>query len=179
MLVNGLDRTAGTGSSFLAKYAVLSLVHSFLEAGELGNTFRIKMTPRCEIVSPTDVMEVHDPMSIDIQVAVRWRRWDGLPYTASGAYGEAEAELDYVVMYSRDGGASWSYIQDGTAAMPGERPTSSGHVEPDAGDGDETFNLTTTPSEFPQGSYLLHVDCYRRGANTHYANHRTKIFVQR
>jgi hypothetical protein len=178
-LVNGLDRTAGTGSSFIAKYAVLSLVHTFLEAGELGSTFRIKMTPRVEIVSPTDISEVSDPSSIDIQVAVRWQRWDGLPYTATGSYDEAESELDYVVMYSKDGGASWRFIQDGTAAMPGERPASSAYIEPDAGDGDETFELMTPEAEFPQGSYLLQVDCYRRGSMTHYAHHRTKIFVQR
>ncbi len=33
--------------------------------------------------------------------------------------------------------------------------------------------------EFPEGSYLLRIDCYRQGAQVHYAFHKTKIFIQR
>jgi hypothetical protein len=41
------------------------------------------------------------------------------------------------------------------------------------------FTWNVPASLFPQGSYVLRVDCFRRGAPIHYSYHKTKLFVQR
>jgi len=178
VVVNGFDGTL-EGATFLAKYAVLSLLHSFFEAGSTTNSLRIKQLPRVEIKAPTDVTELVDPETIDIVLHVGWTRWDGQPYTASGSYSEAESELQYVLTWSADGGVTWHYVQDGAPAVPGERPTGTAHLVADAGAGDDTIAWNVPSGAFPQGSYLLRVDCYRAGAPLHYSYHQAKVFLKR
>jgi type II secretory pathway pseudopilin PulG len=62
-----------------------------------------------------------NPATIAIQVQVDWLRWDGLKYTTStsSSFAESENELQYVVMYSRDGGVSWLQVEDNSFATPG------------------------------------------------------------
>ena len=45
--------------------------------------------------------------------------------------------------------------------------------------GDETFSWDVPPTEFPEGSYLLRIECFREGAQVHYAWHQTRIYIQR
>lgn len=178
IVVNGIDATIESGTSFIAKFAVLSLVHSYFEAGSTANTLRIRQPPRVEIVSPTDITELNDPANIEIRCSTAWRRWDGLPYSASGTFGESEAELQYAVYYSNDGGDTWRHIADDSIGTPGERPPT-GYLVADAGNGDEVFSWSVPASQFPQGSYQLRVDCFRQGATIHYSYHKTRIFIQR
>ena len=49
----------------------------------------------------------------------------------------------------------------------------------DANVGGEIYSWPVPASQFPEGSYLLRIDCYRQGAQVHYAYHQTKIFIQR
>ena len=179
IIVNGIDRTVEAGTSFIARWSVLSLVHSFLEAGDTTNTLRIKQTPRVEIESPTDITELQQPAAIDVLFGVDWTRWDGESYTQTGAFGEDEGELEYVLMYSADNGASYRYLLDGGAATPGERPSNAAYLQPDVSAGDESFSWNVPAADFPQGSYLLRVDCFRQGAQVHYAWHQTRIYIQR
>src|SRR5438874_146639 len=44
VVVNGIDRTTGSGSAFIARYSLLTLVHSFFAAGVSG-TGRVKQLP--------------------------------------------------------------------------------------------------------------------------------------
>ncbi len=178
VVVNGISNAVDNGTTFIAKFSMLSLVHSFFEAGSTTNTLRIPQLPRLEIESPTDITELLDPTSIDVQFAVDWLRWDGVPYAASGTYSEDESQLEYVLMYSNDGGTSWFHMLDDTPAVPGTRPAST-YLVPDAGVGVETYTWPVPAAAFPQGSYQLRIDCYRQGAQVHYAFHRTKIFIQR
>ncbi|MBK8096890.1 MAG: hypothetical protein IPK26_07275 [Planctomycetes bacterium] len=179
VVVNGIDATVESGSSFIAKWAVLSLVHSFFEAGSTTNTLRIKQLPRVEILSPTDITELDDPAEIPVLLGVAWQRWDGLPFSAGGTFSEVETDLDYVLQYSNDGGTTWRYVQDDSVATPTERPAASTYVVADAGSGDETFIWSVPIEDFPEGSYLLHVDCYRRGTAIHSSYHKTKFFIRR
>jgi hypothetical protein len=175
--VNGISNAVDNGTSFIAQYTLLTLVHSMLEAGSTTNTLRIQELPRIEITSPTDIAELDNPSVIPIQFGVSWTRWDGLAYTATGTFGETESELEYVVMYSRDGGRSWMYL-DETPALPGVRPTDPAYLVADAGAGTETVAWDVS-SGYPEGSYMLRVDCYRQGAMCHYAFHQTHLFIQR
>ncbi|MEO6594718.1 MAG: hypothetical protein ABIP94_08185 [Planctomycetota bacterium] len=179
VVVNGISNAVENGTTFISKFAVLSLVHSFFEAGSTSNTFRIPQLPRLEIESPTDITELNDPSTIQIQYAVSWTRWDGVPYAASGTYAENESLLQYVIMYSNDGGANWYYAQDNTVATPGERPTNSTYIVNDLAVGNEVFDWSVPSVTFPEGSYTLRVDCYRQGAQVHYSYHKAKIFIQR
>ena len=168
-----------SGSSFIAKWAVLSLVHSYLEAGALENTLRIPQAPRIEIEAPTDITELQSPAEIDVRFGVDWTRWDGEPYTQNGTYLEDEGELQYVVMYSKDNGFSYQHCIDGSPATPGYRPGGALYLEPDRVVGDEVFTWAVPPNEFPEGSYLLRIECFREGAQVHYAWHQTRIYIQR
>jgi len=179
VVVNGIDKAVESGTTFIAKFAVLSLVHSFLEAGDTGNTLRIQQLPRLEIDSPTDITELNDPSSIDVRYGVDWTRWDGEAYTTSGAYSESESELEYVLMYSPDNGTSWRHMQDDSMATPGERPSDNLVIESDGGAGDETYTWAVPSATFVEGSYLIRIDCYRQGAQVHYSWHQNKIFIQR
>jgi hypothetical protein len=153
-------------------------VHSFFEAGSTTNSLRIQQLPRVEITSPTDITEINGLTSIDIQYDVDWKRWDGMPYTATGTFSEAESQLEYVMMYSKDGGTTYQYMRDDTAATPGIRPASA-YLVADAGAGGETYPWSIPAATFPEGSYRLRIDCFRQGAAVHYSFHEAKIFIQR
>lgn len=180
VVVNGISNAVDNGTTFISKFAMLSLVHSFFEAGSTTNTLRIPQPARLEIESPTDITELNDPPSIAIQYSVDWTRWDGVAYSTSGTYTEDEALLEYVIMYSNDGGTTWRYVQDDALAEPGTRPASTTYIVADAGAGTETFSWDVSDdTTFPEGSYLLRIDCYRQSAAVHYSFHKTKIFIQR
>jgi hypothetical protein len=59
---------------------------------------RIEQPPRVEIVQPTDITELVDPIDVEIKVNTSFTRWDGVPYTTTGTFAESEAAMDYVLM---------------------------------------------------------------------------------
>ena len=181
IVVNGLDRTTESGSAFIAKYSILSLLHSFFEAGNSTITNGVILPPRVELVSPTDITELNNPSSIPVTWSVSWKRWDGIKYTSSfsSSFSLPESNLQYVVMYSDDGGRTFKYMQDDSLATPGTKPTNTLYLVDDVATGDETYNWPTPASKFPAGSYLLLVECYRKNATLHYSYHKTKIYIQR
>lgn len=179
IVVNGIDKAVESGTTFIAKWAVLSLAHSFFEAGDTSNTLRIPQLARVEIASPTDITELNNPNEIDVLFGTTWTRWDGLPYTETGTFTEDESLLDYSITYSNDNGVTWRFVQDDSITKIGELPAASMYLVSDLGIGDETYTWDTPTADFPEGSYLVRIECYRDGAQTHYAWHQTKIFIQR
>ncbi|MCA8943901.1 MAG: hypothetical protein KDB80_15160 [Planctomycetes bacterium] len=181
IVVNGIAQTTTIGTSFIAKYCLLSMYQSFFETGDTGMTYRIKQPARVEILSPTEISEINNPTSIDIQFSAEWTRWDGQPYTGStsGSFAEAEGELEYVIMYSPDIGTTWRYIQNDAVAVPGTKPTDASVIVADAGAGDETVNWSVPAGSFPEGSYLIRVECYRQNQALHYSQHQSKIYIER
>ncbi len=181
IVVNGLDRTTESGSAFIAKFSVLSLLHSFFEAGNPTLADPISLPPRVEIASPTDITELKDPSDVPITWTISWKRWDGKKYAGSfpSGYTGNENDLEYTLSYSVDGGKTWKYVQDDSPATPGERPADPFLLLADTGPGDETYLWATPSGKFPEGSYLLQVEAYRNGSTLHYSFHRTKIFLQR
>lgn len=180
IVVNGIDKAVSSGTTFIAKWAVLSLAHSFFEAGDTSNTLRIQQMPRVEIQSPTDITELNDPSDIDVIFGVEWTRWDGLPYTSTGTFAEDEALIEYAITYSNDNGTTWRFVQDDSITNIRQRPTDTSYLEADAGAGDETYTWDVSDTtDFPEGSYLLRIECYRDGAEVHYAWHQNKIYIQR
>lgn len=188
IVVNGLDRTMESGTSMIARYSLLSLIHGFFEAGVPGTENRIQQIPRVEILSPTLTTEIMDPDSITLKWKAEWLRWDGQPYTASynASFSEDEDEFAYVLMYSRDNGKTWLNLLTDEAAEPGRLPWIEGTgPDPrltldDLTPGPEETWVWNTPAErFPKGSYLLRVECHRRSERNHFAMHMEKIYVDR
>jgi prepilin-type N-terminal cleavage/methylation domain-containing protein len=188
IVVNGIDRTTESGSAFIARYSMLSLIHSFFASGVPGSQNRIQQLPRLQVKSPTLSTEIEDPASITVQWGVEWARWDGKPYTDSYTPGFAESETDltYVPMYSRDGGDTWLSMMDDQPVTPGTVPWIEGvGVDPaktlgDANDGaDESYVWSTPIAKVPQGSYLIRIEAFRSTESLHYTQHMEKIYVNR
>lgn len=186
IVVNGIDRTVGSGSAFISRYSLITLVHAVFAAG-LAGPGRVKQLPRVQITSPTIVTELYDPASIGIQWKSEWKRWDGLKYTTAYAntFAEAESDLAYVLLLSRDGGNSWTNLKTGAPATPGVLPrTALGAIDPtsiwvDAGTGNESWSWSTPAASYPEGSYFIRIECFRQAENLHYSFHQEKIYVNR
>ena len=65
-----------------------------------------------------------------------------------------------------------------TPATPGERPEDPSYLVADAGAGLETFTWDVSVG-YPEAGYVLRIDCFRQGAQVHYAYHQTRLFIQR
>ena len=181
VVVNGLDRTLESGSSFIAKYSMLSLLHSYFESGHPMVANHHELPPRLLIDAPSEISELKDPLSIDIKWSVKWKRWDGRKYSTSFSdnYSQAESGIDYVLMYSRDGGKSYRYLSDDQLATPGIRPQEPEHIRDDVALGPEIWPWATPKASFAEGSYLLRIEAYREGESLHYSFHQTKIYIHR
>jgi len=181
IVVNGLDRTVESGSAFIAKYSMLSLIQSLMEAGDGALARPVARVPRVLIQHPTYSTELVNPSSIDIRWETRWTRWDTRTYTTVNVANAAEAEskLVYAVLYSRDGGRTWLHLLDDSPATPGSRPEDPAVVVPDKQVGPETFTWPTPKVDVPGGSYLIRIEAYRTGEELHFAHHTEKIYIER
>ncbi|MBK8974978.1 MAG: hypothetical protein IPM29_03560 [Planctomycetes bacterium] len=181
LVVNGLGQTTETGSDFLGKYCLLSMYQSFFELGDGSLRYRIEQPPRVEIVSPTEITELRNPTSIDIQIQLEWLRWDRLPYTTStpANFAEDEEKIDYVVLYSPDNGVSWRNLRDDSIAFVGEKPADPQLLFRDSGVGAEVVRWSVPAARFPEGGYLLRVEAYREDMALHYSVHQVRVFIQR
>ncbi len=188
IVVSGIDRTIESGSAFIARYATLSLIHSFFAAGTPGSPNRVRQLPRLQIRNPTLITELENPSTIQVQWSTEWSRWDGLPYTESypASHTEDEADLVYVLSYSPDGGRTWLNMLDDQPTELGVIPWIDG-VGPDpartlkdaAPGANESWTWSTPAARFPQGSYLIRIEGYRSSESLHYSHHVEKIYVNR
>jgi len=182
IVVNGIDRTIESGSGHIAKYAMLSLLHSFFSAGDPTLPHRIVQLPRVTISDPTAITELSDPSTIPVRWNTNWRRWDGRKYVPGFAdtFAEDEADLRYVLMYSPDSGQDWFHMVDGSEAVPGRRSLDPAVSLTDSNPGgDETFDWNVPANSFPKGSYLIRIEVYRGTQELHYGYHTEKIYIER
>jgi len=171
-LINGLSPAGEAGVAFIARYAVVSTIMGFLDAGNPSNPDRIEQVPYVTITSPTEIDEIDNPQSITIQWTIEWKRWDGKPYS-DYTYTDPPPVV-YAVKYSTDGGKTWRYVQDDQPTFPGERPDDTHKIE------DATSYLLNTPvDKFPIGTYIFMVEAYRRDIGNHYAFHQRRVFIRR
>jgi hypothetical protein len=186
IVVNGLDRTASSGSSFIARYSVLSLLHGYFVAGRPGAANRVPQLPRVELTYPTLTTELDNPSAIPVRWRTQWKRWDGRNYTDaySDTFVEPSADLRYVLLYSRDAGRTWRYMADDQIAEPGVLPLVGGAPDPartvaDTGAADQTWLWSTPAGDFPEGGYLLRIEAYRATRHLHYSHHMERVYVDR
>jgi Tfp pilus assembly protein PilX len=174
VVVNALDRTVTGGDTFLNQWSLLSLVHTRHEAGPTNNSLRIMQLPRVEIEEPTAVSELDDPSTIDIEWDQEWRRWDGRAYATVGSFNESTSELRYVLKYSRDGGTTWRHVLDESTATPGVKSAATYLLA-----GNASSYAWDVSGDFPEGTYILRLECFRNTDALHYAYHQTRLFIQR
>lgn len=177
-VVNGISQTVLTGSPFIARYCLISLMYGFLRAGDDAVAIsRVPQVPRTVITFPTDQSELDDPATIDVTWTTDWLRWDGQAYASYGAPAytlTAGEPVFHTLIYSDDGGATWKYLQDDSPAVPGQRPTTPAY---EIAGGTATF--TWDVSAFPEASYYLRAETYRENIQTHYSYHQQKIYINR
>ena len=187
IVVNGLDKTVETGSSYIARYAVVSLVHSLLSAGLPGTPSRIVQLPRVEIKQPNVTTELENPASINLIWSTDWKRWDKQKYTAEylDTFAETITDVRYALIYSRDNGKSWRHMIDDDVVKPepaaalGE-PNQSLWLNDAAPEGDETYAWDVSDTAyFPEGNYIIRLEAYRNNQLTHYACHEQRIYINR
>jgi prepilin-type N-terminal cleavage/methylation domain-containing protein len=179
VVVNGLSPTGQSGVAFIARWSFLSLVQSFMNAGltKVGGVTdpaRIRELPRVVIATPNDSIDLNDPASVSITWNLEWKRWDGIAYTPSyPANFKEDASVKFALLYSRDNGKTWRYIQDESAATPGVWPADPLLMTASA----YTWNVPA--GSFPKGNYVIRVEAYRDGIPLHYAFHQYRAFIKR
>ena len=182
VVVNGISMTGQSGSSFIANWSLLTLIQGFLSAGRYNpGTYanHVEQIPRVTITSPNASTSLTNPSSVAIGWTREWLRWDGQSYTTAFPVGYAESSaLSYSVMYSADNGATFRYVQDGSAATPGVRPANASNLI-STGVAQPTYNWSTPAASFPQGTYLIRVEAYRDNLPMHYAYHQYRAFIRR
>lgn len=175
-VVNGLSPAGDAGTEFIARWSFLTLVQSFLKAGEDGALInRIQQVPRIKITSPNEFTSLTDPATISVGWSVEWLRWDGEKYTPAYPGGFTETTpLLFALKYSTDGGVSWINMLDGTPTSEGVRPAT---MLDEADANPQTWSVPA--GTFPQGVYTIRVEAFRQDLSLHYAHHQYEAFIAR
>lgn len=179
VVVNGLSPTGESGVAFISRWSFLSLIQSFLDAGQYAQAgvpdpSRVRELPRVAITWPNDDVDLEDPPELNVQWEATWKRWDGLPYTP--AYLPAFAEdttVRYVPLYSRDNGQTFLYMKDDKPAQLGVRPDA-GYLQTAV-----SYKWPVPKMTFPKGNYVIRIEAYRDEIPLHYSFHQYRAFIKR
>ncbi|HEX7151090.1 MAG TPA: prepilin-type N-terminal cleavage/methylation domain-containing protein [Thermoanaerobaculia bacterium] len=181
VVVNGLSPAGESGTAFISRWSFLSLIQSYM-AGGLYQTAgqpdpaRVRQLPRVAITNPNPTTELNDVTTIPITWDLRWTRWDTLRYTPQYAANFSDsATVRFALLYSRDGGRTWLYMQDDTpVAKLGKKPDDAALLVSGT-----SYNWSTPASTFPPGNYVIRVEAYREGMPLHYSFHQFTAFIKR
>jgi len=202
IVVNGLSPSGDSGTNFMARWSVLSLIHSYLYGGVCTSTSvtansiacttddvaqRVTQLPRVSIThpAPSDV-PLTNPDHVDVIFTSEWKRWDENEYTPEydNTWTGETAALQYQFLYSADNGVTWKYgCGAAGTATPGVRLAAADpHLTcMPTGTLPLTVTLNTPAASFPAGNYLLRIEAYRSAANLtlHYAFHQYRAYISR
>jgi prepilin-type N-terminal cleavage/methylation domain-containing protein len=179
VVVNGLSPTGESGVAFISRWSFLSLIQSFMDAGQYSQAgtpdpARVRELPRVVITWPNDDVDLEDPPELNVQWQSTWKRWDGLPYTPDYADTFTEDTIvRFARLYSRDNGQTWLHMQDDTVATPGTRPAAA-YLQTAT-----SYKWSVPKAKFPKGNYVIRVEAYRDAIPLHYAFHQYRAFIKR
>lgn len=171
-VINGLSPAGETGTAYIGRYSVLTLLQGFLSAGTAVNPlFRIPQLPLIEITAPKEAAEFVSEESAHIMWKMSWRRWDFQPYHADTAqdFGERN-QIFYVLKYSPDEGKTWFLARDNSPTRPGEYP----RAEQREMTSEFDWNISDK-----KGNYIVRVEAFRQDIPLHYAFHQIGMSVKR
>lgn len=179
VVANGLSPTGAAGTEYLARWAFLSLIQSYFEAGAFngGSGPAASQLPRVVITDPNlNTNLAPDTSSVRVQWTIDWRRWDGRTYTVAYAANSFAigAANSYYIMYSTDNGVSWRYVQNNATAIPGVKSTNNAHRITNL-----YYDWSVPPGSFPTGAYIIRVEAYRDSYPLHYSYHQYQMFLNR
>ena len=188
IVVNGISMTGQSGTAFISRWSLLTLIRSFLQSGLFNGSGvnHVQQLPRTVITEPNDSISMPSPTTtVHIEWAPTWRKWDGNAYTSGygGTYEEdpAGSSIIFQVLYSDDDGFTWKYTQDDTAAVAGVRSTNAAHFitgGPIALPLAPTYSHDWDTSGFAQGNYTIRVEAYRADFPLHYSFHQYRVFIR-
>jgi prepilin-type N-terminal cleavage/methylation domain-containing protein len=184
---NGLSPAGTSGQAFIARWSFLTLIHGFLTGGlysDAGcgtpcNTQFIHQVPRVNITYPSVTDDLLDKDYLDITWNTTWKRWDGSDYTpsyTSATYTDGVG-FNYFGMYSIDNGKTWRYMNTDNPATPGKPGTGSDIVP--SSTSPLKIHWLTPAASFPQGTYIIRLECYRTDRDLHYSYHQFQAFMRR
>ncbi|HET6268369.1 MAG TPA: hypothetical protein VFG11_11675, partial [Acidobacteriota bacterium] len=181
--VNGLDKTGESGSAFIGKWSLLTLVETFLKGGLDTSALRVRELPRV-FISPFAASDLIKPTNLDVTWSMGWKRWDNLTYTTDAGYTgfTEDTTTSHVLMYQPDGALNWTYVADGTAVpsnMMGVKPAGAKIVQASVSPSTASLSYTWDVSSLPEGSYIIRVETFRDNYSLHYSFHQRKIFIKR
>lgn len=170
--INGLSPAGETGTAYIGRYALLTLLQGFLSGGAHPNPdYRISQLPLIRIVAPRDSADVENSDTLEIKWERRWQRWDFQAYTEETEEDHREREtLMYVMKYSPDEGKTWFLMHN-------DEPTHLG-VYPKAED------VISDPSYVwdihkKKGNFVICVEAFRKEIPLHYAYHQIVVSISR
>jgi prepilin-type N-terminal cleavage/methylation domain-containing protein len=205
VVVNGLSMTTASGTAFISRWSMLTLIQSFLRGGLYGITGsdpgpkHIQQLSRVQITQPSDTMDLqllNDPDNLELQWKAEWKRWNGKKYIEGAPpvgypddFAEDTSDITFFVMYNNNelDALSWKYMQDDSTATPGVRaPAALGIAAPlplkDPTDPNDPYTYDWNLSDkakFGQGNYIVRVEAYRDGLPLHYSYHQYRVFIRR
>jgi hypothetical protein len=173
-VMNGLSPQTQSGAAWMARFALVSMVQSFFDAGDPLLPSPISQIPRVQVLTPDPNDDLADPSTINVTWAVDWLRWDKQSYSLP-SYNPTHVTMHYVLKYSGDGGRTWRYADDGTTAEAGVRGMDGGGS--DLHTVSQPFSWDV--SALLLGTYILRLEAYRQATQLHYSYHQVQIYIKR
>lgn len=179
--VLGVTPSTSAEHATVAMASLMLGLRSFHRAGESAVTGRVVQTPQVELIEPESGTTLADPSSLLVRWKTDFLRFDGNAYTSAFAPGfvEAEADLVYSILYSRDEGETWRYALNSQPAEPEVRPTDPALLLSDSSVGSESFVLPTPSASYVGAEYLLRIECYHSVRQTHLSAHQIRVLLTR
>ncbi|MBK8869539.1 MAG: hypothetical protein IPN19_00435 [Elusimicrobia bacterium] len=174
VLVNGNNQRSETHANLSFSMNNAMSVWSSLEMGSpslLPIDIRAQPIPLVSWVEPDDHALLDNPATIDLAWIMRWRRWDGEPYTSRYPDGfvPTNTNVTYTLLYSGDNRTTWTDIVYAQPSGTGVRAWSEGRTSP------YSWNV----ANLPEGRYVLRVEAFRGEGDQHFAYHERRIEITR
>jgi hypothetical protein len=165
----------------VARQALMSGVRTLQLAGLPAQTARICEVALPRFLDPRPGLVVENPAGIVLRWRVEWLRFDMQKYTAlhPDGFAEAESDLVYRVLVSRDAGLTWTNVLTHATAEPDAFPALPQERLLDLAAGTETLAVNTPPDLFPAGEYLFLVEAWSLTRQCHHGAHRVRVLVHR
>jgi len=200
IIVNGLAPQGQEATTYIAKYAIATMLYTFVKTGNSDNSDTTGnstiQVPLVNISSSDSIPKGNSPKegaeissdSMEITWNTRWKRWDGLRYSKDYAdtwQENSDVTIKYNLMYSGDRGRTWSYLQDDKPVTEvGEYDPSHGITGAGFTNGVESDSYTWDISGLNNNqTYTFRIEGYRFYNNIkidlHYSYHQREFYIKR
>jgi hypothetical protein len=192
-VMNGFTDQSLAGTSFIARFSILSCLRAFHEAGvdrttaslypnripatSGGNSVRVEQVPWVAITEPDLALasNLTGYSTITVKWDMKWVRWDSdtnnlVPYAESYPADFSSTEsVRFVCKYSEDSqGTRWRLANTGEAVDKGQWVESAAQT---------AQNIIWDLSSIPKGTHKFRIEAYRDHYKQHYAYHQMSMYL--